>query len=469
MEKGAFNPSRCEIKSAELTPFNAEGAKSNNIVAMIGSFNISQSVQHSAISGTLDIYDGIGLLEGLPLRGEERLDLVVFCYDLQTEVRLQCQVYQISDIEIREQMKGIAYTLHWITVPSFEASKKSVVKGFSRLPASTIAKDLFRNNFDKNMKKGSNKENEELPPKTEVYTLSDKRRFYLELTDDYMSITIPDLPPASAMKFVAKQTIGQSQSKGSLYRFFETFDGYYFVSDEWLYNYGNLNSIKGFEYSAFIDLSPDEHQQQITSFSHFANADRVNVGGDMNSGTYYNKILEVDILRRTAKTHDYKYEDYIKEFTDSSGKRANIKNDKHTKEFIDATFTPKNAKQYMLIRDYRTFTNSFVGPLKQEYYRPDKHYRDLIAKRSFYARHSQATATSALTSGRLDLKAGEVINVNVMDNDITNKTGQNKQLSGKYLINSVDNNVEDGNMTTGLILTKYDWSTAGADLRGNNK
>lgn len=469
MEKGVFNPSHCDVKSAKITPFGAEGAKSENITALIGSFGINQSIQNAAISGTIDIYDGTGLLEQLPLRGEEQLELVLLCYDLQTEVKLNCQIYKISDIEIREQLKGIAYTLHWITKPSFEASKRSIVKGFSRTAASTIVRDLFKDNFDKNMQKATKKEGEELPPKTEVYALSDKRRFYLELTDDYMSITIPDLPPAAALKFVARQTIGQSQSKGSLYRFFETFDGYYFVSDEWLYNYGHLNPIKKFEYSAFIDLSPDAHEQQISAFSHFANADRVDVGGDMNGGTYYNSILEVDILRRTAKKHDYKYEDYIKDFNDSSGKRANIKNDKHTKEFIDATFSSKNAKQYMLIRDYRTFTNSFIGPLKQEYYRPDKNYRDLIAKRSFYTRHSQATATSALTSGRLDLKAGEVINVNVMNNDITNKTDQNKQLSGKYLINSVDNNVEDGNMTTGLILTKYDWSTAGADLRGNNK
>lgn len=470
MEKGAFNPSRCEIKSAELIPFNKEGKKPENISAMIGSFTINQSIKNAAISGSVTLYDGTGLLEQLPLRGEEQLKLVIFCYDLQTEVKLNCQVISITDIELRKSLKGLVYTLEWITKPSFEASKKSIIKGFSRKPASSIVKELFQEYYDKGMKETTKKEGEELPPKTKVYNLSDKRRLYIETTDDFMSLTIPDLSPAAAIKFVASQTIGQSQSKGSLYRFFETFDGYYFVSDEWLYNYANQNTTKYFEYQSFVDLSPDSHEQQIKSFTQFASPSRVNIGADMNNGVYYNTIFEIDILRRTAERHNYKYEDYISDFTDSSGKKASIKTDKHTKEFIDETFTPDNAKQYMLIRDYRTTTHSFVGPLRQEYYKPDKNYRDLIAKRAFYGHHSAATASTALTSGRLDLKPGEVIKLNFIENDITSKTSQNAQLSGKYLINSVDSSIEDGNMTTGLILTKYDWSTAGADLkRGNEK
>ena len=475
MEKGAFNPSRCEIKSAELIPFGTRGKKSQDISVMIADFGMSQSIGLSALNGFVSVYDGVGLLQQMPLRGEEQLKLIVYCYDLQTEIYLDCQVYKIDDIEVRDQLKGASYTLHWVTKTTYEASKKSIIKGFSRKKASTIVKDLFTEYFDKRLKKGVPSEGEKLPDNTEVYYLQnekmsdDARKLYVEKTDNLMSLTIPDYTPAEAMKFIARQTIGKSKSQGSLYRFFETVKGYYFVSDEWLYEYGRRNRVKEFEYGSFTDLSGDAHEQQIKSFTAFGNTQRVDVGAELNNGSYYNSVVEIDILRRTAKRYDYGYKDYAKAFSDSTGKPVDLSTDKHSKEFIESTFTPANAKQFMLIRDYRTEKESYVGPLKQEYYRPDTNYRDLIAKRSFYAAHSSSTAVSASTSGRLDVQAGEVINVKIIDTDITDKVEMNKQQSGRYLVHSIDNSVIDGSLTTSFSLVKYDWSDTGSDLRKETK
>lgn len=474
MEKGVFNPSRCEIKSAELIPFGAEFG-TENISAMIAEFGMNQSISLSALSGYITIYDGIGLLQKMPLRGEEQLKLEILCYDLQTTIFLTCQIYKIDDIEIRDQLKGASYTLHWITKTSFEASKKSVIKGFSRKTASTIVKDIFQENYSQ-LIPTVKKKGEELPSETKVYELSNEsksgqipRRLYIETTDNLMSLTIPDYSPAEALKFISRQTIGKKKSNGSLFRFFENYNGYFFVSEEWLYEYGRRNEVKDFEYSAFLDLSGDAHEQQIKSFSAFGNPQGVDVGAELNNGSYYNSIFEIDVLRRTAKRYDYKYKDYVNKFLDSSGQAATLKTDKHSEKFIDDTFKPANAKQYMLIRDYRTEKEVFVGPLKQEYYRPDTNYRDLIAKRSFYATHAHATAVGAMTSGRLDVQAGEIITVRVINSDITDKVEASNQTSGKYLVMSVDSTVQDGNLTTALTLVKYDWSNTGSDLRAENR
>ena len=132
MEQGTFNPSRCEIKEAELIPFNKENKRTYDISLMITEFAMSQSLNLSALTGTLEIYDGAGLLQNIPLRGEEELRLTIFCYDKQTQVSLNCQVYKIDGVEPRDDLKGVAYTLHWITKTSYEASKRSLIKAFDK-------------------------------------------------------------------------------------------------------------------------------------------------------------------------------------------------------------------------------------------------------------------------------------------------------------------------------------------------
>ena len=101
-QKGAFNPSRCEITSAELIPFgSAAGSKKNvDIFQMIGAFTITQSINNSAMSGTIEVLDNIGLLENLPIRGEESIILTIKSYDIQTERNLTCQIYKIDEVEL---------------------------------------------------------------------------------------------------------------------------------------------------------------------------------------------------------------------------------------------------------------------------------------------------------------------------------------------------------------------------------
>lgn len=458
MEKGTFNPSRCEIKEAELIPFNKENKRTYDISVMVTSFQINQAINLSALTGTLDVYDGSGLLQNVPLRGEEELRLTIFCYDLQTEVSLNCQVYKISNVETRKDQKGVVYTLDWITKTTYEASKRSIIKAFDK-KASTIVKDIFQQYYSQLQLAGP-KENEYLPPNTEVYEIvSDRnRRFYLEKTDDRMHVTIPDYTPAQAIKFIAKRAFGSSRSKSSSYRFFETFNGYYFVSDEWLYEYGVGNSKKKLTYGAFVELDSASTVEQINTLTEFGNPLRVDVGAEMGDGAYYNTVVEIDILKRTAKRFDYNYIDYQKEFIDSTGKKAALGQDVHTKEFIKETFTPENAKQFMIVRDYKDTHAKFA-------YRPENNFRDMVSKRAFYTNHAARTVVGGLTSGRLDLLPGEIIRIIVREMNAGDQSQENRQLSGRYLLTGIESSVVDGQLTSAMSLMKYDWSDAASDER----
>ena len=463
-QKGAFNPSRCEILSAELVPFGKSvGDKENpNISTMIGAFNISQSINNSALSGSITVFDGIGLLEGLPLRGEETLHLEIKSYDLQTEVELICQVYKIDDIDIKKDQLSLAYTMHWVTKTSYEASKRSFIKGYMRKTASTIVKEIFQKYYHNDNPllpySESSAAKKDYPEGTLKFNLgNDKgRKLFIEETTELMQVHIPDMSRAQAIQFIPRRTFGKQPNAGSSFRFFETYKGYYFVSDEWLYDYGKRNGVYVFQHGAFLSLDAEDVGEQITSLSTFGNPIRVDVGAEMQSGAYYNTVVEVDILKRTAKRYNYNYKDFLKQFNDSTGNKADIKNDIHTENFIDATFTPENARQYMIIRDYKDDASS-------KDFRVETNFRNLAAQRTFYKMHAAATAVGAITEGRLDVSAGDIIRVNTDTKNISADKKDNPVLSGRFLVTGVSNNVENGILKTSMTMFKYDWSDAGED------
>ena len=77
MADGAFNPSRCEIKTARIIPHTERGGEGYDVSLMIGDFRMSQDMNLVAINGSFDVLDNIGLLQNVPFRGEEELEFTL--------------------------------------------------------------------------------------------------------------------------------------------------------------------------------------------------------------------------------------------------------------------------------------------------------------------------------------------------------------------------------------------------------
>lgn len=462
MADGTFNPSRCVIKKAELIPYGQNGnGTSKDIKDMIGQFNIQQSLTNVSLTGSLTVLDNIGLMQNWPIRAEEELKLEIFCFDLQTTIKLNCQIFKIEGIEIKEDIQGMVYDLHWMGKISYEASKRSVIKAYIDKPASNIVTDLFQRYFSQ-LTPAADLKNVQMPEGTKVYNIDDDpgRRLYVEETKKNMSVTIPDYMPTQAIGFVATRAFSSKRSEtASLFRFFENFDGFYFVSEEWLYEYARLNDAKKMEYRPYVNLDGANPLEQINGFTTFSNSRRADIGDELMGGSYYNTVVEIDILRRTTKRYDYSYLKQLKDFNDITGNKATLNTDTHSEDFIKETFTPENAKQFYIVRDYSD-KNSGA-------FRPDAQIRELAARRNMFARHAASTQCSGTTAGRLDIQAGQIINLNMRDADAGTQEKQHQQLSGKYLVSGVVYIVEDGQLITSMSLSKYGFADAGSDKRAN--
>lgn len=462
MAKEAFNPSRCEIKKAELIPHVKENIKSYDISLMIGDFHLNQSIDSVALSGTIDVLDNINLLQGMPMRGEEQLRLTIYCYDKQTEVTLNCQVIKINRLEPTPDTKGMSYTLHWITKLSYESGKRSMIRSFINMKPSTIVHDIFKTYYGSNLTAITKlPDGRKIPDNTKVYNIQKDqgRRLYIEESDNNITVTIPDYSPAEAIQFIVKRTYGSTRSKSSSFRFFERFDGWYFVSDEWLFQNGRDNGAKILNYNPFVELDGANPLEQINGLTQLNYNKRVNTASDILGGAYSNTILEIDILARTAKKYNYNYKDYYKEYTDVGGKTASLGTDVHSEKFISDTFNKENAKQFMIVRDYRADKNAGT-------FKPENNIREIVAKRNMFEYHSQSTGMTAVTAGRLDIQAGQIVKLDIKEMNAGSQAEKNQQLSGRYLVVAVENHINNGECTTGLALYKFGFSDAAGDKKG---
>jgi len=461
-----FNPSNCEITKATVTPYGQEAAVGIDISATIYAWHVEHGISTVSLSGSISVLDNEGFLEELPLRGEETLELEFKGEDLNVTRRITAQVHKIDNVNSSLSNKGVTYTLHWVSKPSWDGFTRSLIKSYKQKKVSSIVKDIFDKYILKTKEYTTARQGETFPENTEKYDLSGAdnigRKLYIQTTDGNIDVIIPDYMPTEAISFVLKRAHNNTTTTSSSYRFFERWDGFYCVSDEWLYeHFAKLSNkrTRKMNFSADVDMDATSAEEQIKALTSFTNNTRANPAKELVNGAYKNTIVEIDLLKHHARRYNYTYNEGKNKFTDVTGNKSSWESDIHTKKYADDTFTNENAKQFMIIRDYRDFDDgkSFTG---------ERHFRDVVARRIMYLNHMHSTSVSASTDGRLDINAGDVINVDVMElNQSSNQSEKNPQLSGNYLVTHVINSCEKDMLKTELTLFKYGWSGAGSDSR----
>lgn len=450
-----FNPGYCTVESATLTSY----AKAlENITALITGCAIRQSMDSSQVTVDLQILDSIGLLHNFPIRGEETLSLHLKSHDNQTEVRIPLQVFAVSDVATKNEK--MVYTLSCVTTTSYEAATKEVITAFRDHTASYAAKKIFEKNYGKGKVgltsvEGFNKGTVyqfSSPKKT-----SEPRYFIIEKTDALMRMTIPSYTPSQAMNFLCAKAYS-ADNFSSTYRFFETLDGYSWVTDEWLLLYAKESGkTKNLFYAPgdTIPRDPREGNTIIESLEMLDHAQHVNTASDMQGGGYVNTVMELDLVNHTKKEYTYVYGK--KKYALMGGTKSLAPlGDKHSPEFVKNTFNKSNGPQRVIVRDWAP--DGFNVPTGSTV-RPNQYMKEIISNRIAYNYHLMNSKVTAGIKGRLDIKPGEVINLSLIEPDITMSSEQNKRLKGRWLVYSTDHKIEMSQLKTTIELVKYDWDS----------
>jgi len=424
---GFVLPGYYRLISAVITPLNGDGIE---ILGLIPEFSIEESLDKDSIRGSALVYDNIGLLEDLPLRGEELLTIQIEDA-LKNRVTHEFAIYKITDVEIKKTNDGLTYKIHFMSKYSFEAMFRRIIEPFDDT-VSNIVENIFNNYYP-----GTN-------------------QLILESTIGLFRCVIPNYTPMQAMNFLANRAYSR-KSPSCSFRFFETSENYYFVSDEYLINrfLENKEEIKEFTFSDAVDKSGTEFLAQMKNLVEIRNSDRVNSAMDLISGAYRSNVIEIDLIKRQvtlpgrSNKYEYDYQKAKKNYMSSSGKGQG--QDTHTDDFINGYFTPENERRYIVIRDY---DDSGTKQLRGDQFIPE-----IVTNRLAYRNHLNHTVVYAKAHGRLDLKAGDIINIKVPEFKISSNPRQNRQLSGYYMINDLTHVFNKDIHQTDMKLVKYDWST----------
>lgn len=450
----SFNPSAVSIRSAIIKSY--DGKEQRDISSnFITGFEINQSMSSVAYSGWISVQDSVGILEELPIRGEETLELKLLGHDLNTEVNLKTHIHKVTDIEPSQASDGVHYKLHFISKVSFEASKRYVTTAF-RSSVNNIAKELFERYFAKLGQAAytdPDKQSRVLPMATARYPIisEPERKVFIQPTVGILNVVIPYLNPTEAMFFVASRAFN-GDAPSQTYRFFETLENFYFCTDEYFLKDIKDDQLVNLFYAPVSDLTPQNATQQLQRIESLKIISRgIDTSTDIFSGSYRNEVLELDLIRRKTELKSFNFDNagYI----DMTGNKRDISTNPHTEQFRKDTFTSENARRFMLVRNY---TRPGDTPTTLN---ADLHFADIVQNRISYYHHLNNVIVQAGMKGRLDIRPGQIVNLEIKGFSSSDKQTMNNVVSGRYLVQSTfHGRGTDDTLNTGLTLVKFDWS-----------
>ena len=456
-----FNPGSADVIEAIMT--SHDGTKSQNITGQITEFSLSQSMNSASYNGSLTLLDSISLFEGFPIRGEETIELKLQGHDLNTEVKIKTHVYSVDNITVDESSNKLLFTINFVSNLTYKASKRRVIKSFQRKSMDQIARLLFNTYFGP---LGEKKYLDPVTNRTLEYaayvmpiTEEDEKNFILQPTANMTNCTIPNYVPVQAMQFLSNQCF-QPETPSCSFKFFETVDNFYFCTDEYFIKTAQRKEIIDLFYAPASSYDPRKPLDQINRIEELTIINKgLNTGHDIFSGAYKNKTTEVDLIRRKLVTKIWGYDKDAK-YIDMSGSPRNIADDTHTPKFREDTFTDENARDFLVFKDYQQ-NGDIPSSLHTDRFMPQ-----IIANRLSYKHHLGKTTLAAKMKGRLDIRPGMIVNLDITNLDgVANNAERNQTMSGKYLVETVNHNRDSsGTLHCGLRLQKFGWSKGEVDV-----
>ena len=466
-----FNPGEVVIEKAELISYDGGTRRDINSNIIYG-WTITQAMNTVAYSGSLNILDTAGLLDGMPIRGEETLNFWVRGMDLDTSVKIAAVVHRVTDINILASSNGYTYKLHFVSKQSFKASTKKITTSFMDTP-SEMARMMFEDTYaalgDGNVADPDD-DTKDLPYQAVSYPIiksgdtrdssnEPDRNFIVLPSKNRTTLIIPDLSASEAQFFVAGRAYNPS-SPSQTFRFFETLENYYFCTDEYFIKKANNNTAKILDmfFAPVVDQSGSNAVASVERIDEIHIISKgVDSSTDLNSGAYRNEVVEVDFIRRSFTISKFNYDDA--QYIDMTGQpRGNLDNP-HTEKYRTDNFTDNNAKRFMVMKHFDS-----QGDAPSELL-PDQNTADIVHNRVSYYHHLNSTSLIAVTKGRLDIRPGMLINLEIKNIDgIDANVLDNKTMSGRYLVQQTVHEVSGSELTTTIKVAKFDFSGTSKEI-----
>ena len=379
-------PGDFELQKLHLTSPNRKGYV--DLKAAWSDFNIYEDLFGSYLTGNIQIVDGVGLMESVPIIGEETIHIQVKTKGVERQrnstaipgpfegsqnegiINLKFRVVKILDVmKLNEGI--ITYKLSFVSEEAIlnlkQKVKKSALDPVSLEPRkiSDVVKSLYRQFFQRGRQDIA-------------------KRIFIEPTKNLTDLIIPNQTPFRAFDFLASRAVSAGkQAIGSSFVFYESIRGFFFISMETLMSGGGMgySTVPGMRGSPseLVYTAPEEPVKEVyvvqpkrlgkktnestniaiemTAVDAYSFSSNFDVLENLSTGMYANRLLTHDLVRMKYDTLDFNMVD-----PSATGKQVTINEETGGTEITESTHkTPADAKNFS-----DSFTHLGTGKLSTE-------------------------------------------------------------------------------------------------------
>lgn len=413
----------CEIKKMTIVSHNDFEL---NLFGVYKSLNIYEDLFSPSITAQLTLEDANGILNFLPIIGQERVNISFATQGLTEFTELDMIVNKITDLE--SDVSTQTYNLELVSVDMITNFEQRISEYFEG-SSTEIAEKCFQ--------RLESKKTFEFEPSEDKY-------------DEELGVIIPNMTPMKAISFLCGKSFHE-EYKSSSYMFYETSKKYVMKPMEMLVqeepkNEFNLGSYKnaGVDGKEILDVNVENKKAITYKFlSNFSVLDNI------TNGVFASKVSTIDMLTRnkTDLEHsmwedheEYKYLNYDKDNKNTSGPIFDVSG---------------KGRQYMKVDD-DTSVRFIVPEVEVKEGRPMYNQEKIFRQRLFYTNLMNNIKCEMSIYGDSDLVVGDTVNLTLplFTRVDMGEEWKDKYYSGKYLITGIRHILAGDQYTTDLELVK---------------
>ena len=325
-------PGDFELQTLELTSPHRHG--SVILKAAWSDFNIYEDIFGNYLTGNIQIVDGVGLMESVPIIGEETIHIQVKTKGIDRQrnqevipgpfqgseneglINLKFRVVKLHDpTKLNDGM--MTYRLDFVSEEAILNLKQKVRK--SALDPTTLEprkiSDIVKSLYTQFFKRGRS-----------------AKKLFVEPTKNLTDLIIPNQTPFKAFNFLASRSVSAGKHAiGSSFVFYESIRGFFFVSMETLMAGGGTgySTIEGSEGSPeeLVYTAPEDPVKEtyvvqpkrmsaqkdeaknvaieMTAVDSYKFSSNFDVLKNLSNGMYANRLLTHDLVRMKYDTLDF--------------------------------------------------------------------------------------------------------------------------------------------------------------------
>tara|TARA_B110000211_G_scaffold220979_1_gene268118 strand:+ start:2952 stop:4286 length:1335 start_codon:yes stop_codon:yes gene_type:complete len=378
-------------------------------IASSGSFTslkIYEDLFSPTMTATLSIMDAEGILNFMPIIGQEIVDISFVTRGLEEPITKKFIIGKITDLESDSSVQN--YNLELASVDLVTNYEEKISEYFEG-SATDIAQKCFE--------RLSSEKEFEFEPSSDLY-------------DNEIGIIIPNMTPLRACSYLTERAFHDTY-KSSSYMFFENSKSYVMKPIEMLtqeepknkFNLGRYkNAGIGDEGASPIDSNFENKKAIRYSFnSNFKVLDNI------AQGVYNSKLTTVDFLTKTKRVHEHSFWENSKDY-----KYMNQKENRNENEGPDYPIFEITGQG----TQYKPKTEYILPEIEVKTGRPLFNQEKIFLQRKFFFQLINNIKCSITVFGDSDLSVGDTVELSlpIFSRVDLKEEWEDKYYSGKYLI-----------------------------------